>query len=90
VNNVFCRHAAGGGENGLARGKTADLSYNAFTFLQNRRPTCPVDRPIDSAPAEQRGISGVNDSLGRLFSDIRRSIEFNFLAVSESEPGCEI
>jgi hypothetical protein len=90
VNDVFRRHSSASGEDGFARRKTSHFCNNAFAFLQDRRPTCAVDRAIDSASTEQRGIGGIDDGLGRFFGDVGRTIKFNFLAVSESEPSCEI
>jgi hypothetical protein len=49
-----------------------------------------MDRPIDAAATEQRGIGGIDYGLGRFFGDVRRTIEFNCLFVRENETGCEI
>src|SRR5205823_8974974 len=39
-------------------------------LLEDRGPALAVDRAVDPAPAEQRGVRGVHDRVGVLLSDI--------------------
>src|ERR1019366_7829594 len=85
VNYIFCGQSSTSGDDGFAGGESAGLHscHDALALLEDRGAACTVNRSIDAASAEQRGVGGVDDGLGRLLSDVGGSVEFERLAVGE-------
>jgi hypothetical protein len=66
MNHVSCRQPISVGDLGAA-GLTA---IQGATFGQKFRPGRAMDRPIDAATAEQRGIRGVDDGINAQARDV--------------------
>ena len=49
-----------------------------------------MNRSIHASAAEQRGVGGVDDGFGGLLGDVGGAVEFERLAVGESQSGCEV
>ncbi len=66
VDDRFCRQSVGRSDSGFA-GRTA---CQAAAFFKQLRPCCPVNRSIDSAATEKRGIRGVDNGIDTLKCDV--------------------
>ncbi|MPN56801.1 hypothetical protein SDC9_204493 [bioreactor metagenome] len=62
----------GGGGHRLARGQPVGQTGRPQppARLEELRPARPVDRPVDTAPAEQAGVRGVDDGVCTLLGDV--------------------
>jgi hypothetical protein len=55
-------------------GLSGSASAQFSAFVKKSRPGCPMDRPINTAAAEQRLVRGVNDGI-----DVQlRDVTFNY------------
>ncbi|MBT9170869.1 MAG: hypothetical protein DDT18_01221 [Actinobacteria bacterium] len=70
MNDKLGPKVTSGGDDRLSGWQTALLGNDLFTFLQNGRPSGPVDGPIDSPATHEAAVSGINNSFGLLFGDI--------------------
>lgn len=85
VDNVFCGKMAARGDNGLAGGKAADFADDLFALSEDGRATGAVNGAIDASAAEERGVSGVDDSVCSLARDVGRAVERDGFGVGEKE-----
>ena len=49
-----------------------------------------MNRAIHASAAEQGRVGGVDDGFGGLLGDVSGAVEFERLAVGESQSGCEV
>src|ERR1700675_2622559 len=92
VNYIFRGQSSAGGDDGFAGGKRAGLHscHDALALVQDRGPASVVNRSIHASATEQRRVGGVDDGVGGLFGNIGGAVEFERLAVGESQSGCEV
>ncbi len=90
VNYIFGGQASTGGDDGFAGGECADFGHDALALLKDRGSASAVNRAIHASATEQGRIGGVDDGLCRLLGNIGGAVEFESLAVSESQSGCEV
>src|SRR5436305_4732753 len=90
MNHILGRQATGGRDHGFSSGQPADLGCDSFAFLKDRRSTRMVNCAINSTTDDEMRIRSIDDGFGRLFRDVRRSMEVERLAAGESESSDEI
>src|ERR1700693_3803600 len=90
VNDIFGGQSSAGGDDSFAGGERADLGHDALALLENRGTASVVNRSIHASPTEQRRVGGVNDGVSGFLGDVGGAVEFERLAVGESQSGCEV
>jgi hypothetical protein len=72
VDHPSRREVPGSGGHGFSDRKAIGVFRAAklATFLQQVRPGCPVNRPVNPSPARQRAACSVDDRVDKLGGDI--------------------
>src|SRR6202162_5492948 len=89
-NDIFAGQWSAGGDDSFAGGERADLGHDALALLEDRGAASVVNRSIHASATEQRRVGGVNDGVSGCVGDVGGAVEFERLAVGESQSGCEV
>jgi len=88
VNDVPGAELTAAGDDRLSGGQPSHLAHDLPALGENGWSSGVMNRTIDSAPAQKRGIGGIHDRVRSFLCDVRGAVNFDRLAALEHESKC--